>query len=218
MSIQAMKLEYFTTGMCSSHSVKPIRYLFPRTVASMAISGLEDSSKVYKGYSSYHDAHSAWNEFANTGCLPGDVVLSLGSKLYPVPPILSVPSHSLVPPTTPQRVHAYNHHSASPIPSQTLFTPRSGHTVATPSSSYAPANTGNRLNTIRPIVLPSAPSTPTPTQSRSAAVLAIAHEEAFRADHEDFWVVFTSITPGVHQGWQVSIIVPSILYVEILIP
>ena len=184
----------------------------------MAISGLEDSSKVYKGYSSYHDAHSAWDEFANTGRLPSDVALSLGPKPYPIPPILSVPPHPLVPPTTPQHVRAYNHHSASPIPSQTPFTPRSGHTVATPSSSHAATNTGNRLNTIRPIVLPSAPSTPTSMQSRSTTALAIAREEAFRADHEDFWVVFTGITPGVHQGRQVSIIVSSIFYVEILIP
>ena len=146
--------------------------------ASMALSGLEDSRKIFKGYSSYHDAHSAWDEFATTARLPGDVVLSLGSKPYPIPPILSVPPCPLVPPTTPQRVHAYNPHSASPIPSQTLFTPHSGHTVAMPLSSHASANTGNRLNTIRPIVLPSALSTPTPMQSRNAAALAIAHEEA----------------------------------------
>src|SRR5271168_1524998 len=130
-----MKLECFTTGMCSFHSVKPIKYLFPRMAASIAISGLEDSNKVYKGYCSYHAAHSAWDEFANTGRLPGDVALSLGSKPYPIPPLLSAPSHPLVPPTTPQRVHAYNHHSASPISLQTLFTSRSGHTVATPLSS-----------------------------------------------------------------------------------
>jgi hypothetical protein len=207
-SIQAMKLECFTTGMCSSCLVKPITYFFPRTAASLAISGLEDSSKVYKGYSSYHDAHSAWDEFASTGHLPGNVAASLGSKPYPIPPILSALPHPLVPPTTPQRFHAYNHRSASPIPPKTLFTPHSRHTVATPSSSQSPANTGNRLNTIRPIVLFSAPSTPTPIQNRSATALALVQEEAFRAQHEDFWVVFTGITPGVHQGWQVSIIVP----------
>ena len=66
LSTQAMKLECFTTGMCSSHSVKFIKYLFLRTAASMAISGLEDASKVYKGYISYHDAHSAWDEFVST--------------------------------------------------------------------------------------------------------------------------------------------------------
>ena len=67
LSIQAMKLECFTTGMCYSHSVKFIKYLFLRTAVSMAISGLGDMSKVYKGYTSYHDAHSTWNEFVSTG-------------------------------------------------------------------------------------------------------------------------------------------------------
>jgi hypothetical protein len=207
-SIQAMKLKCFTTGMCSSRLVKLITYFFPRTATSLAISGLEDSSKVYKGYSSYHDAHSAWDEFASTGRLPGDVAVSLGSKPHSIPPILLAPPHPLVPPTAPQRVHAYNHRSASSIPPKTLFTPHSRHTIATPSSSQSPANTGNCLNTIRPIVLPSAPSTSTLIQNRSAAALALVQEEAFWAQHEDFWVVFTGITPGVHQGRQVSIIVP----------
>ena len=189
------------------------KYLFPRTAASIAISGLEDDNKVYKGYSSYRDAHGAWDEFVNTGRLPGNVALLLGSKPYPVPPILPALPHPLVPPTTPQRVRAYNPHSASPmspIPSQTLFAPRSGHAAATSSPSYAPASTGNHLNT--PIVLPSTPPAPTSTQSRSAAALAIVLEEAHRANHEDFWVVFTGITPGVHQGRQVSIFVHSIQF------
>jgi hypothetical protein len=194
--MQAMKLECFITGTWFSSSVEHIKYLFSKTAASHAISGLEDENKIYKGYSSYHEAHGAWEEFVSTGRLPGDMALSLGSKPYPVPPILPAPPgpHPLVPPTTPQRVRAYNSHSASPIPSQTLFTPRSGHAAATPSST----STGNRLNT--PIVLPSTPSTPTLPQSRSAAALAIVLEEALRADNEDFWVVFTGITPGVHQG------------------
>jgi len=37
-------------------------------------------------------------------------------------------------------------------------------------------------------------------QQRNAAALVIAREEAFCADQEDFWVVFTSTAPGVHQG------------------
>jgi hypothetical protein len=173
---------------------------FPRTAASIAISGLEDSSKIYKGYSSYEDAHSAWNEFMATGHLPSDVAATLGSKPYPTPPIPSAPLDNLSPPTTPQRGHTSRHHLASPLPSQNLFTARSGHTVPTATSSRSPANAGNRLNTIRPIMSASAPSTPTSTRSRSAAALAIVHEEARRADQEDFWVVFTGIAPGVHRG------------------
>ena len=45
------------------------------------------------------------------------------------------------------------------------------------------------------------------TQSRNAAALAIAREEAFRADQEDFWVVFTGTAPGVYQGRSVSTII-----------
>jgi hypothetical protein len=86
-----------------------------------------------------------------------------------------------------------------------------------PSSSHAAANHLNSVNTIRPFVLPSTLSTSISMQCRSATALTIVHEEAFQADHKDFWVVFTGITPGVHQEWQVSIIVPFILYVEILI-
>jgi hypothetical protein len=86
-----------------------------------------------------------------------------------------------------------------------------------PSSFYAAANHLNSVNTIRPFVLPSFLSTLKLMQCRSAAALTIVHKEAFQADHKDFWVVFTGITSGVHQGQQVSIIVPFILYVEILI-
>lgn len=196
--------EYFTTGVCSSHSSNLFNTSFSRTAASVAISGLEDSSKIYKGYSSYEDAHSAWNEFMGTGHLPSDVAATLGSKPYPTPPT-SAPPDILSPPTTPQRGHTSRHHSASPLPSQTPFTPRGGHAVPTRMPSRSPANAGNRLNTIRPIASASAPSTPTSMQSRSAVALAIVHEEALRADQEDFWVVFTGIAPGVHRGRWVFI-------------
>jgi hypothetical protein len=32
------------------------------------------------------------------------------------------------------------------------------------------------------------------------AAALIMRGEAFRADREDFWVVFTGTAPGVHQG------------------
>ena len=35
---------------------------------------------------------------------------------------------------------------------------------------------------------------------RTAAAALILREEAFRADNEDYWVVFTGLAPGVHQG------------------
>ena len=181
----------------------------PRTATSIAISGLPNSSKIYKGYSSYEGAHSAWDGFASTGRLPSDVATSLGSKPYPTPPSPSAPS-VLAPPMTPQRAHVYNQRSASPLISQTPLTPRSGRSVGTPfglTSSRTPAGAGNGLNTIQPTASPSAPRTPMSTQSRNAAALAIAREEAFRADQEDFWVVFTGTAPGVYQGWSVSMII-----------
>lgn len=60
-------------------------------------------------------------------------------------------------------------------------------------------------HTVIPVASPTArstqvPSTSTSTQGRNAVALAIAREEAFRADQEDFWVVFTGTAPGVHQG------------------
>jgi hypothetical protein len=166
----------------------------PRTAASIAISGLANSDKIYKGYSSYEGAHCAWDGFASTGQLPHDIAASLGSKPYPTPPISSAPPGILAPPTTPQHVHVRDHHSPSSLISQTPLTPRRGHSVATPfgpSSSRTPTS----INTS-----PSAPRTPISTQSRNAAALAIVREEALRADKEDFWVVFTGIAPGVHQG------------------
>jgi len=183
----------------------------PRTAASIAISGLANTSKIYKGYSSYEGAHSAWDGFASTGRLPSDVAASLGSKPYPTPPIPSAPS-VLAPPTTPQHVHLYIHRSASPLISQTPLTPRSRCSVGTPlgpSSSRTPASAGNYLNTIQPTASPSASRTPMSMQSRNAAALVIAREEAFRADQEDFWVVFTGTAPGVYQGRSVSMIIIS---------
>lgn len=189
----------------------------PRTATSITISGLPNSSKIYKGYSSYEGAHSAWDGFASTGQLLSDVATSLGSKPYPTPPSPSVPS-ILAPPTTPQRAHVYNQRSASPLILQTPLTPCSEHSVGTPfglTSSCTPTGAGNCLNTIQPTASPSTPRTPMSMQSRNAAALAIACEEAFRADQEDFWVVFTSTAPGVYQGWSVSMIIISFYNAEI---
>jgi hypothetical protein len=169
-----------------------------RAAASMAISGLENSRKVFKGYRSYQDAHSAWDGFVSTSRLPRDVAVSLGSGPYPTPPILLTPSRVSAEsalPTTPQHVHTYNCSGSLPLP--TPHTPRSRRGVSTelggPSSStYA----GNHI----PIALPSSPSTPISMQRRNAAALAVVREEAFRADQEDFWVVFTGMAPGVYQG------------------
>jgi len=149
---------------------------YSRTAASAAIFGLASSSKIYKGYSSYEDAHNAWDGFASTGRLPPDVAASLGSKQYPKPPTPSM-CGVLAPPMTPQRAHVYNNHNASPLISQTPLTPHRGHSVGTllgSTSSRTPASTGNHLNSTRPT-----PSPSTPTQSRNAAVAAIAREESF---------------------------------------
>ena len=170
---------YVFFSSCETNRLAP----YSRTTTATAISGLKNSRKVYKGYTSYEDAHSAWDEFAGTGCLPHDVAVTLGSKPYPTPPISSTARVS-APPTTPKR------RSASPLYLQTPYTPRSG-----PSSSTY----GNRLIPIAMLSSPS-PSTPISTQSRNAASLAVVREEAFRADQEDFWVVFTGAAPGVHQG------------------
>ena len=69
---------------------------------------------------------------------------------------------------------------------QMPLTPRGTHTVIPAASPTARSTQG--------------PSTSTSTQGRNAVALAIAREEAFRADQEDFWVVFTGTAPGVHQG------------------
>jgi hypothetical protein len=163
----------------------------------MAISGLENSRKVYKGYHSYEDAHSAWDGFVSTSHLPRDVAVSLGSRPYPTPPIPSTPSRFSAEstlPTTPQHVHTYIRSGSLPL--QTPYTPRSGRGVSTtpigPSTSTYAGNV--------PIALPSSPRTPISMQSRNAAALAVVRGEAFRADQEDFWVVFTGMAPGVYQG------------------
>jgi hypothetical protein len=145
---------------------------YPRTSAAKAISGLANTSKVYKGYHSYEDAHSAWNGFVSTGRLPIDVAVSLGSRPYPTPPITLTSPCVLSPLTTSQRIH-----EAPP-----LISP--GRSVATPgsfglASPHTPTRAGNHLNhdAIHHIVSPShlsAPSTP----SRIAATLRIVQEEA----------------------------------------
>jgi hypothetical protein len=194
-------LAYFTIGACSSYcEIFQLSFCL-RTVASAAISGLANKKKVYKGYSSYEGAHSAWDGFASTSRLPHDVAATLGSRLYPAPPISSSP-RIFAPPSTPQCSHAYDHHVVSPHSlTSTPLTPCTTHGVPTmtgPLSSCSPFSPGNHL--VPPAVPRSLPTTPTSTQSRNAAALAIAREEAFRADQEDFWVVFTGIAPGVHQG------------------
>jgi hypothetical protein len=169
----------------------------------MAISGLKNSNKVYKGYYSYEDAHSAWDGFAITGCLPNDVAMSLGSKPYPTPPIPSTPRVSTLP-TTPKRAHAYNYGSTSPLPLLTPYTPHSGRSVSTPLGEPS-------SSAFIPIVSPSPLSTPISMQSRNAA--ALVRGEAFRADQEDFWVVLTGTAPGVHQGRWVSNTMNLILHI-----
>jgi hypothetical protein len=158
----------------------------------MAIIGLENSRKVYKGYHSYEDAHSAWEGFTGTGLLPRDVAATLGSKPYPTPPISSTPTRVSAPvtPTTPRC------RSASPLYLQTPYTPRSRH-VSTPLGGPSSSTYGNRLI---PIASPSRSpsSTPISMRSRNATALAAVQEEAIRADQEDFWVVFTGTSPGVH--------------------
>jgi hypothetical protein len=118
----------------------------PRTAAALAISGLDFSSRVFKGYTSYEAAHSAWDGFTSTGHLPPDVAMSLGTRPYPTPPIPSA-TRVLSPPSTPQRVYA----SSTPMP----HTPRSTHT---------------------PAASPSTPRTLASTPTRNAAALAIARE------------------------------------------
>ena len=173
-----------------------------RTAASATVFGLASSSKVYKGYKSYEDAHGTWDGFATTCQLPADVAVSLGSKAYLKPPTPSVRGVS-APPTTPQRVQLHNNRNASPLISQSPLTPLRGRSVGSPlgsTSSRAPTRAGNHLHSIRPTPSPSTPRIPTSTQSRNAIATAIAREESFRADQEDFWVVFTGTAPGVYQG------------------
>ena len=86
-----------------------------RTATVQAISGLANSAKVYKGYSSCEDAHIAWEGFIKSGRLPIDVAVSLGSRPYPTPPILPAP-HVLSSPTTPQHAQVSNHHIRSRVP------------------------------------------------------------------------------------------------------
>lgn len=159
------------------HEIYPLKSR-PRTAAALAISAVESSRKVFKGYVSYEAAHSAWDGFTTTGHLPSDVAMSLGTRSYPTPPIPSTPSRVSAPPSTPQRL--------IPMP-------------LTPRSTYTP------IKTVKPTVprhcdtlSPSAPSAS--IQTRNTAALAIAREAAFQADQEDFWVVFTGTSPGVHQG------------------
>lgn len=173
-----------------------------RTTAALATSGLEYSSKVFKGYSSYDAAHSAWNGFMETGNLPTDVAASLGTRTYPTPPTPTVPTYVSPPTGASQHVRAYDHRcvSESPLisqqPTSMPFTPHRVPTSFGPSSSRTPIKAGNRLNTVQSMS-PSASRTPPSTQQRD---LTTAREEAFRADQEDFWVVFTGTAPGVHQG------------------
>lgn len=167
-----------------------------RTATSQAISGLPNSAKVYKGYSSYEEAHAAWDGFAFSGRLPIDVAVSLGSRQYPTPPILPAAPRVTSPPTTPQHTQAYNHHSASasPLRSRTPGTQHSRPSVTPPFGFSSPRTprVGNRLDAI---------ASPSPSSSQiSAAAALIVREESFRADLEDFWVVFTGPDPGVHQG------------------
>ena len=83
-------------------------------------------------------------------------------------------------------------------------TPHGGRREATQlglSSPFPPSRGGNLLHTIQPIVSPSGSSNPTSRASATAAAAAnILRLEAFQADQEDFWVVFTGTAPGVHQG------------------
>jgi hypothetical protein len=181
----------------------------------LAIAGLADLKKVYKGYDSYDEAHRAWDRFTSTGRLPSDVAVSLGSNPYPIPPnvlaapsILSSPRSVLSSPKHPNTI-VYHRQSASPLASPSLDTNNSAARLAMPfrlSSPHTPSRAVNRLNTIQPIATPSALSSPTSIQNRTAATHVMVCEEAFRADQEDFSVVFTGTAPGVYKGRYVSII------------
>ena len=98
-------LGYFTAGSAVPSSFEFYsESLVTRTATSRAISGLESSCKVFKGYSTYKDAHAAWDGFTSTGHLLIDVAVSLGSRPCHIPHILlgAPHSHYLSSPTTPR--------------------------------------------------------------------------------------------------------------------
>ena len=160
-----------------------------RTATAQAISGLANSAKVYKGYSSCEDAHIAWEGFVKSGRLPIDVAVSLGSRPYPTPSILPAAPRVMSSPTTPQHAQVSNHHIRSRPPG----TPHSERSETPPFGFSSPRTprVRNRFDAF---------ATPSPSSQISAAAALIVREEAFRADLEDFWVVFTGAAPGVHQG------------------
>ena len=117
-----MMLVFFITGKFSFHIEKYLLSSRPRTAAALAISGLDFSSRVFKGYNSYEAAHSAWDGFTSTGRLPVDVASTLGSRSYPTPPVApppvtpqhQVPAYSILISPTPHRTHTPIKPAASP--------------------------------------------------------------------------------------------------------
>ena len=128
------------------------------------------------------------------------MAVSLGSRPYPTPPILPFPVAPRVfsSPTTPRHTQASN-----PIRLRTPGTQHSGRDDG--FSSPRTPRIGNRFLT--------SPS-PSPSSQITAVAALLAREEAFRADLEDFWVVFTGAAPGVHQGRQVLMFSIIIIYAE----
>src|ERR1700678_2368381 len=86
LSLQAMTLECSTTGMLTTDLTILNNHCY-RAACFTATNGF--SNKVYKGFSTYAEAHQVWRAFVDHNILPPDVLNSLSGP----PPL---------PPTTPQ--------------------------------------------------------------------------------------------------------------------
>ena len=159
------------------------------------------SNKVYKGFTTYAEAHQVWHAFINHNTLSPDILLGLHGRPCPLPPPPDIggtadPSSptclqspmasggSLQPVTTPfvHDLEAFGMLGASRMRPQAL-----DGLAVTLEATLAAA-------TLSPSAATPEPSTQNPnTQAGSSG-------KQRASDAEDFWVVLTGANPGVYQG------------------
>jgi hypothetical protein len=170
-----------------------------RAACSAATNGF--SNKVYKGFSTYAEAHRVWHTFVDHGTLPSDVLNTLNGRPYPLPPTMPPPDIGGLadPPTlTPLQAPAA---TGRPIATPFVHHPEAfGMPSASRMRSRAPDGLTLRLETtFSAATLSASAAVPKPATQKPNAQAGSSHKQR-ASDAEDFWVVLTGASPGVYQG------------------
>lgn len=157
-----------------------------RNVADRALHSCRKRS--VKGFSTYDEAHAAWDNFMSKGYVPDGCSHPDPIDNKSVPFIFPRPSQSSVSPFR----SAPSTPSQQRPPPDSASSPFNAHYMASPSQGFP-----------RPQPVQQPPATPTATRQRSTGLPMSTNSPIFEDDENNWWVVTTGAEPGVYYGRSV---------------